>query len=1192
MKITDARIDGFGVWNAMSVDGLSETITLFYGPNEAGKTTLMQFVRAVLYGFSPDRQKLYFPPVYGGEPGGILRVQNHTGEFVVERRYSETDPDNPGRVIVLAANGSRQGQHLLSVLISGIDESIFNNVFAVGIRELQELATLNDTQAAEQLYNLSSGVDRVSLVEVMRDLSSARTNIWTGDGATGELDRLLAQRDKLATEISDLQRQTRRWSDLATQRRSLLAEVSELEQRIQRLERDARVVELACQVREKWISRDEVTRDIEDLGPLDELPEGCLEQLAATNDQITQQREQTRPLKKRHLEIRRELAAQPINRALWDQSCRIEALCEHAPWLASLDDEIQRLTSDVEGAELALLKHEELAANRGGPALADTHAITPRVLQQLQAPAQGLRETMKSRSIARRVQKKASQQADNVAGEIQEELGGRTVEDFDDALEQAATVVKQLGRSIQVEERLEQTQKQRLDLNEEYQELLDDQLQNVRILAGIGLMFTFGWVLALTGMFGWKVMPIAAEVGWGISILGLICIGLAVAWKTVVERTAREELDVALRRAETVEDEIEQLTDERDSLAEALPPGRGTLSSRLATAEKELKELEDLAPRYLQRQQAQKQKQESRRQTSGTEDELREARSRWRRALRQFGLPESLTPKHVRQLAAHQQEKSKLATTLAEHRSRLEKLQRDRTTLVDRLSQLNEDVGLTIVSSDPQIQLSQLATALSGQREMVVRRRELQREEKGLRRELAQGLRSLRRLTRGRESLFAAARVTDEEEIQQRAAALARLSELQQRHEALSGQIVAIVGSHVGLDDIKQELRQHSKQELEHRWNGLTARLQDAQARRGQFHQRHGEINQEMKSLAENRRLAAANFEWECVQAKLSRATERWRTLAVTSTLLENIRETYEAERQPETLGEASVYLNRLTDGKYTRIWTPLGHNELRIEGDDGQPMSLDVLSRGTREAVFLALRMALVAAYGRRGVNVPMILDDVLVNLDAKRAAAAVEVLHDFSKDGRQLLFFTCHEHIKAMFVAAGVDTRVLPVHGTPGVHVVPLLTQEVPEPEAIQEPEIEEPEVEVIDQVDETPAEIEETVIESEEIPDEEQEPINVEVPTDFDYELQAADEVLKAPQFDLSSFAETHESDSDAEEAEEDQQLENEEAEGEQELEQPIDIEYVFNEAHDDDPFDDGPWWWEGSRRFGIEEEETAA
>src|SRR5690349_19182363 len=106
----------------MAVDDLSGGVTLFFGRNEAGKTTLMQFLRAVFYGFSPERRHCYLPPVYGGVPGGMLRVQNHNGEFVVERRQSEMDPDGLGRAIVLAANGSRQGQHLLNVLLSGVDE--------------------------------------------------------------------------------------------------------------------------------------------------------------------------------------------------------------------------------------------------------------------------------------------------------------------------------------------------------------------------------------------------------------------------------------------------------------------------------------------------------------------------------------------------------------------------------------------------------------------------------------------------------------------------------------------------------------------------------------------------------------------------------------------------------------------------------------------------------------------------------------------------------------------------------------------------------------------------------------------------------------------------------------------------------------------------------------------------------------
>src|SRR5690606_36505524 len=50
MKIKHVHIDGFGVWHDLKLDDLSPKLTAFYGANEAGKTTLMQFLRSVLYG--------------------------------------------------------------------------------------------------------------------------------------------------------------------------------------------------------------------------------------------------------------------------------------------------------------------------------------------------------------------------------------------------------------------------------------------------------------------------------------------------------------------------------------------------------------------------------------------------------------------------------------------------------------------------------------------------------------------------------------------------------------------------------------------------------------------------------------------------------------------------------------------------------------------------------------------------------------------------------------------------------------------------------------------------------------------------------------------------------------------------------------------------------------------------------------
>ncbi len=129
------------------------------------------------------------------------------------------------------------------------------------------------------------------------------------------------------------------------------------------------------------------------------------------------------------------------------------------------------------------------------------------------------------------------------------------------------------------------------------------------------------------------------------------------------------------------------------------------------------------------------------------------------------------------------------------------------------------------------------------------------------------------------------------------------------------------------------------------------------------------------------------------------------------------IRTTYEKQRQPETLQEASGYLDRLTQGRYHRVWTPLGEHVLRVDDAEGHSLPVEVLSRGTREQLFLSLRLALASSYARRGAPLPLMLDDVLVNFDAERAKAAAAVLRNFAAAGHQLLIFTCHEHIMKLF-------------------------------------------------------------------------------------------------------------------------------------------------------------------------------
>ncbi|MCA9159949.1 MAG: hypothetical protein KDA72_16565 [Planctomycetales bacterium] len=285
-----------------------------------------------------------------------------------------------------------------------------------------------------------------------------------------------------------------------------------------------------------------------------------------------------------------------------------------------------------------------------------------------------------------------------------------------------------------------------------------------------------------------------------------------------------------------------------------------------------------------------------------------------------------------------------------------------------------------------------------------------------------------------------------------------------------SERIVAVIGGSVPYETIARMLNHDGADELEKRWEQILQRTQQAEKRVEQLHLRQGELGQEMKQLAANNRLAESKLELTCVENQLRACAEHWQTLAVTTHLLDNVCEVYETERQPETLREASAFLSQLTEGKYLRIWTPLGKNQLRIDNATGQALPLEVLSRGTREAVFIALRLSLAAAYARRGVTLPLVLDDVLVNFDSVRAESAAKVLRDFASLGHQVVMFTCHEHIMRIFDDIGVQVRVLPHQGQPGEAEI-FYPEPLVETAFVSQPEVEEaePEVEIEEEIEE---------------------------------------------------------------------------------------------------------------------------
>jgi uncharacterized protein YhaN len=88
----------------------------------------------------------------------------------------------------------------------------------------------------------------------------------------------------------------------------------------------------------------------------------------------------------------------------------------------------------------------------------------------------------------------------------------------------------------------------------------------------------------------------------------------------------------------------------------------------------------------------------------------------------------------------------------------------------------------------------------------------------------------------------------------------------------------------------------------------------------------------------------------------------------------------------------------------------------------------MDQLSEGTRDQLFLALRVAAVEAHAAGAEPLPFIADDLLATFDDERAAAAIALLARLGRRSQAILF-THHAHIAELAQRQkGVHVQALP--------------------------------------------------------------------------------------------------------------------------------------------------------------------
>jgi uncharacterized protein YhaN len=173
----------------------------------------------------------------------------------------------------------------------------------------------------------------------------------------------------------------------------------------------------------------------------------------------------------------------------------------------------------------------------------------------------------------------------------------------------------------------------------------------------------------------------------------------------------------------------------------------------------------------------------------------------------------------------------------------------------------------------------------------------------------------------------------------------------------------------------------------------------------------------------------AANAETE-----IDEAVQAYADLTVQETLLRQAIDLYRDRNQGPILTRAKSLFAELTNGEYTGLRADVDENGAPIllaEHASRGSLEVSALSDGTVDPLYLALRFAVVQEHNATHEPLPFIADDLLLNLDNRRARATLKTLGTVAASA-QVLFFTHHEHMIEL-ARASVPEALLVEHCLP---------------------------------------------------------------------------------------------------------------------------------------------------------------
>ncbi len=956
MKIEKIHIDGFGAFHDKELSGFKDGVNILYGKNEAGKSTMLDFIRYTLFGY-PRTISERRPPLNGGVHGGRIWLNNNTGESLMVSRKGDHQ-------FQLEYQGNISDQEIVyKRLMGNATSDLYQNVYAITLDELFEIQQLSDSGMEDRIFSMGMGLAGVDFGSFEKGLISHSVDYFVPRGRTQVLAEIVNQMEEKESKITILKQKLGDFNRLTEEQKQLEKEQQRLNESRQEFNRKFNQLSNFERAYSHYVEYATAKSTVEKLGEIESHPKQLV-------DDYSQ-------LKMEHGAI--------------------------GKTIAQLQSEISSLKNESKSIQV-----DAHLAEKGH--LLDYFKTTVKVYEESTVNLRN--EQAKIASTKDKLAEIASQLGDEFNTKDLLTLGGsfelrNRASDTNENLNLLARNIDRKNEIIkQLETSLSALEHKFSHLNEELKSLGITSEKDVQKLSEerVALDTQFQKTLA-----GTVVKPVGNTVFYA----GLAAsIGLLIV--AVVFFNSNATLSLIFGFIGLILGAFMLKGRPKESLSSNAAVDGNQINSKLKNIEAilhnydrintALKELQIEKVNIIKQLTAEKEELEIINQSKIESEET------WKKILIENKLPNSLAPRAMDGFLSNVDEMKRLDQSLREATQNQERLQQTNSEFEAKLKEAlpNQDKYTAELIYDLIRRLeeneknSRLLTQLT---EKIAQNENLL---KGKEQELEKNSKAINDLFKnlGVDSESAFYNYFERQEEYKKAF---------ERVESSSNAIRSICG-HEHFDQTLNALAELDPAELQIQTQQAKELVENSNAE-------YENINKQLTACVTNIGHILKPDEMfdllnqrESLETRLQEETKEWLATKMALKILNESKQRFEEEKQPEVITFTRDYFREITDNTYRDLRISLSEKHVSLIDNAGKHKKVEELSRGTREQLLLSLRMGLISEYEKSAEPLPVALDDVMVNFDVHRARNLAKTLTHFA-EGRQVILFTCHEHTRDLF-------------------------------------------------------------------------------------------------------------------------------------------------------------------------------